>query len=118
VERKTVRHFKDGFTRAKPEPTASINIQEHFADNLFQILGQVNPILWDMRLSPYDERVAAFLRQRRGDQTYRQFAPKLGMSSSTLHRLENMEQSITLAKLHAVAQRMRVNIEDILSGRE
>ena len=97
---------------------ASTSSQEHFVGNLFQILGQVNPILWDMRLSPYDERVAAFLRQRRGDQTYRQFAPKLGMSSSTLHRLENMEQSITLAKLHAVAQRMRVSIEDILSGRE
>jgi len=97
---------------------ASTNIREHLGGNLFQILGQVNPILWDMRLSPYDERVAVFLRQRRGDQTYRQFAPKLGLSSSTLHRLENMEQSITLAKLHAVAQRMRVSIEDILSGRE
>jgi DNA-binding Xre family transcriptional regulator len=98
--------------------SASTSTSKHLGGNLFQIPGQVNPILWDMRLSPYDERVAAFLRQRRGDQTYRQFAPKLGMSSSTLHRLENMEQSITLAKLHAVAQRMRVNIEDILSGRE
>jgi hypothetical protein len=29
-----------------------------------------------------------------------------------------MEQSITLAKLHAVAQRMQVSIEDILSGPE
>jgi len=71
-----------------------------------------------MRLSPYDERVAAFLRMRRGEQTYRQFAPKLGMSSSTLHRLENMEQSITLAKLYAVAQRMRVSLDDILNWRE
>ena len=100
------------------QESLSISIPEHLGGNLFQILEQVNPILWDMCLSPYDQRVAAFLRQRRGDQTYRQFAPKLGMSSSTLHRLENMEQSITLAKLYAVAQRMRVSIDDILSGRE
>jgi transcriptional regulator with XRE-family HTH domain len=69
-----------------------------------------------MRLSPYDERVAAFLRRKRGEMTYRQFAPKLGMSSSTLHRLENLEQSITLAKLHALAMRVRTTIEEILAG--
>ena len=78
-------------------------------------MGQVNPILWDMRLSPYDERVAAFLRKRRGAQSYREFAPTLGMSSSTLHRLENLEQSITLAKLHAVAQRLRTSVEEIIN---
>ena len=49
--------------------------------------------------------------------TYRQFAPKLGMTSSTLHRLENLDQSITLAKLHAIAQRLRTSVEEILAGR-
>jgi transcriptional regulator with XRE-family HTH domain len=74
---------------------------------------QVNPKLWDVRLSRYDEKVAAFLRKRRGSQTYRDFAPTLGMSSSTLHRLENLEQSITLAKLHAIARRLRTTVEEI-----
>ncbi len=67
-----------------------------------------------MRLSPYDQKVAAFLRKRRGTMTYREFAPNLGLSSSTLHRLENLDQSITLAKLHAIAQRLRTTVEDIL----
>jgi transcriptional regulator with XRE-family HTH domain len=75
--------------------------------------GQVNPIFWDMRMSPYDRIVADFLRARRGKQTYRDFAPKLGISRSVLHRLENMEQSITLAKLHAIAQRLRTSVEEI-----
>jgi transcriptional regulator with XRE-family HTH domain len=46
--------------------------------------------------------------------TYRDFAPQLGLSRSTLHRLENLEQSITLAKLHAIAQRLRTSVEKIL----
>jgi transcriptional regulator with XRE-family HTH domain len=80
---------------------------------LSRITGQVNPIFWDMRVSPYDRKVAEFLRKRRGDQTYRDFAPTLGMSRSALHRLENLEQSITLAKLHAIAQRLRTSVEEI-----
>jgi len=67
-----------------------------------------------MRLSPYDRKVADFLRRRRGNLTYREFAPTLGLTRSTLHRLENLEQSITLAKLHAIAQRLRTSIEEIL----
>jgi transcriptional regulator with XRE-family HTH domain len=78
-------------------------------------MGQVNPKLWDVCLSPYDKKVAAFLRKRRGDQAYRDFAPTLGMSSSTLHRLENLEQSVTLAKLHAIALRLRTTVEEILA---
>jgi transcriptional regulator with XRE-family HTH domain len=69
-----------------------------------------------MRLPPYDQKVAAFLRRKRGEMTYRAFAPKLGMTSSTLHRLENLDQSITLAKLHAIAQRLRTSVDEILSG--
>jgi transcriptional regulator with XRE-family HTH domain len=67
-----------------------------------------------MRLSPHDHKVAEFLRSRRGDRTYRDFAPKLGLSRSTLHRLENLEQSITLAKLHAIAQRLRTSVDEII----
>jgi DNA-binding Xre family transcriptional regulator len=83
--------------------------------NLSRIMGQVNPKLWDVRLSQYDAKVAAFLRRRRGSLTYREFAPTLGMSSSKLHRLENLEQSITLAKLAAIAERLRTSVDEILS---
>jgi transcriptional regulator with XRE-family HTH domain len=70
-----------------------------------------------MCLSPYDRKVADFLRRRRDKLTYREFAPTLGLTRSTLHRLENLEQSITLAKLHAIAQRLRTSIEEILGIR-
>lgn len=83
-----------------------------------QISGQSSLKLWDMKPSPYDHKIAEFLRKRRGKQTYRDFAPKLGMSRSTLHRLENLEQSITIAKLHAIALRLRTSIEEILQWKK
>ena len=82
-----------------------------------RITGQVNPKLRDVRTSPYDKKVAEFLRKRRGEQTYRDFAPQIGMSRSALHRIENLEQSVTLAKLHAIAQRLRTSVEEMLGLR-
>lgn len=67
-----------------------------------------------MSSSPYDRKVAEFLRERRGERTYREFAPILGITRSTLHRLENVEQSITLEKLHKLAKRMRTSVPEIL----
>jgi len=68
-----------------------------------------------IRPCPYDKKVADFLRKKRGERTYREFAPQLGMTRSTLHRIENLEQSITLAKLYAIAQRLRSSVEEILA---
>ena len=45
--------------------------------------------------SGMEMRLAEFLKQRRGAATSAQFARKLGITPSTLFRLEHPEQSIT-----------------------
>ncbi|MHB8523740.1 MAG: helix-turn-helix domain-containing protein [Limisphaerales bacterium] len=61
-----------------------------------------------------DPKFAMFLRQRRGAATYAQFARKLGISASTLHRLENGQQSATLARLEQILGRLKCRISDAL----
>jgi DNA-binding Xre family transcriptional regulator len=58
-------------------------------------------------------QLAAFLRKRRGDLTYQQFARKTGLSDSTLHRLELGEQNITLDTLEQLCDRLKCSISEI-----
>lgn len=46
--------------------------------------------------------------------TIRDFAKIAGMSKSALFRIENLEQSMTMASLHSLAQRLRTSVEEIL----
>jgi DNA-binding Xre family transcriptional regulator len=57
--------------------------------------------------------LAAFLRKRRGDLTYQQFARKAGLSDSTLHRLELGDQNITLDTLEQLCDRLKCSISEI-----
>lgn len=57
--------------------------------------------------------MAIFLRQKRGQQTYAAFGQKLGISGSTLHRLENGDQSITVQKLDQILSRLKCTIADV-----
>jgi transcriptional regulator with XRE-family HTH domain len=65
---------------------------------------------------PLDRQFAQFLRQRRGEMTYIQFSRKTGLPPSTIFRLENGQQSITLSKLHGVLQRLKVSPRDVFQG--
>lgn len=67
--------------------------------------------------SALDKKLAAFLRQQRGDQTYAQFSRKLGLPRSTIFRLENSEQSITLGRLQQIMDKLKVSLADIFGGR-
>jgi len=58
------------------------------------------------------EHLATFLRKKRGDLTYLQFARKVGISHSTLHRLEMGDQNITLATLTHLSERLKCSIRD------
>ena len=58
-------------------------------------------------------QLGAFLRKRRGEQTFSQFSRKLGLPPSTLHRLERGEQSITLGKLQGIMERLKCKLPDI-----
>lgn len=54
-----------------------------------------------------------FLRERRGDMTLRDFARKSGLSSSTLQRLEQGDQNVTLDTLETVLGKLKVTIFEV-----
>jgi transcriptional regulator with XRE-family HTH domain len=60
-----------------------------------------------------DTQFASFLRKKRGQVPYAVFARRLGMTPSSLFRLENGQQSITLRKLQQVLSRLRCKAADV-----
>jgi transcriptional regulator with XRE-family HTH domain len=63
-----------------------------------------------------DTQLAEFLRKRRGKTTYAQFARKLGITPSTLFRLEHAQQSITLGRLELIVARLKCKLGDVFPG--
>jgi len=63
--------------------------------------------------SALDKKLSAFLRKQRGDQTFAAFSRKLGLPRSTIFRLENGEQSITLGRLQQIMDRLKCSLADI-----
>jgi DNA-binding XRE family transcriptional regulator len=90
--------------------------------NLFRIGNSVNQNIpqkertiiqdWEMRQN-LDKTLAAFLRKQRGQTPYAVFAKKLGITPSSLFRLENGEQSATLRTVQQISERLGVSIGDI-----
>ena len=60
-----------------------------------------------------EKQFGRFLRQRRGDASYAVFARQLGISASTLYRLETGEQSVTLGKLEDILKRLKASVRDV-----
>jgi DNA-binding Xre family transcriptional regulator len=58
-------------------------------------------------------QLGAFLRKRRGDLTYRQFSRKMGISDSTLQRLEIGAQNVTLKTLEQICDRLKCGISEM-----
>ena len=48
--------------------------------------------------------------------TFAQFSKKTGLPRSTLFRLENGEQSITLGRLQQIMDRLKVELEDVFDA--
>jgi len=59
------------------------------------------------------KRLGAFLRRKRGDLTYQQFSRKMGISDSTLHRMELGEQNVTLKTLEQICARLKCDVVDL-----
>jgi len=57
-----------------------------------------------------------FLRKRQGKRTYAHFARRLGLPQSTLRRLEQGTQSVTLRRLQRIMKRLNCTLEDIFQG--
>ena len=64
-------------------------------------------------LKPLEKKLAAFLKKQRGESTYAAFSKKLGVTASTLYRLEHCEQSITLGRLQQIMDRLKCNLWDV-----
>jgi len=60
-----------------------------------------------------DKQLGAFLRRQRGEMTFAQWSRKLGLPVSTLHRLENGQQSVTLKKLEQICDRLKCSIAEV-----
>ena len=63
------------------------------------------------------DQLAKFLREKRGELTLLQFARKLGISDSTLQRLEIGDQNLTLKSLQRIVSRLNCEIADIFPPR-
>jgi len=61
------------------------------------------------------KQLGQFLRKRRGEMTLPAFARKLGISSSSLHRVEMGEQNVTLKTLEHLLNRLKCRVIDVFS---
>lgn len=58
-------------------------------------------------------RLAAFIRQKRGNIPQRVFARKMGLAQSTIMRIENEEQNVTLKTLEQLCKAFHVDVADL-----
>lgn len=63
--------------------------------------------------SRLDKQLARFIREQRGEMTFATFSKKIGLPPSTIHRLENGDQSITLGRLQLVSDRLKCTLADV-----
>ena len=60
-----------------------------------------------------DRQLAKFMRDARGSLSYADFAKKVGVSYTTLHRLERGEHHLTLNKLETILNKLRIKLKDV-----
>ena len=58
-------------------------------------------------------QLGKFLRAKRGEDTLAHYAKKLGISDSTLQRLEIGEQNITVDTLENIIDRLKCSMSDV-----
>lgn len=56
------------------------------------------------------ERLAIFVRRQRGDTPQRRFARRIGVAQSTIMRIENQEQNVTLDTLEQLCKAFHVDV--------
>lgn len=58
-------------------------------------------------------RLAVFIRNARGDVPQRVFARKMGVAQSTIMRIENEDQNVTLDTLEQLCKAFRIDVADL-----
>lgn len=59
------------------------------------------------------ERLAKFIREKRGETPQREFARKIGVTQSTVMRIENLDQNVTLKTLETLCRAFHTDIGDL-----
>lgn len=59
------------------------------------------------------QRLAKFIKEKRGELPQRVFARKIGVAQSTIMRIENMEQNVTLDTLETLCNVFHVEIQEL-----
>lgn len=58
-------------------------------------------------------QLGAFLKKQRGEMTFAQFSRRIGVSKSTLQRLEQGEQNITVDTLEHLLSKLSARISEV-----
>ena len=64
-------------------------------------------------MKDYRRRLAQYLRTSRGKESLAAFGRRIGVSESTLHRLEMAEQNVGLDALDTICTRLKCEIGDL-----
>lgn len=59
------------------------------------------------------QRLARFIREKRGKLSQREFARKIGVTQSTVMRIENLDQNVTLKTLETLCRAFHADIGDL-----
>ena len=60
-----------------------------------------------------DRQLARFIKKERGSLSYAEFSKKVGLSHTTIHRLECGEHHLTLNKLETILEKLKIRLKDI-----
>jgi DNA-binding Xre family transcriptional regulator len=64
-------------------------------------------------VSSFDEQFGRFLRAKRGERTLQEFAKEIGLTKSSVHKLENAQVSARLQTIERICKRLKCKIRDI-----
>ena len=59
------------------------------------------------------QQLAEYLRKARGQMTFVEFGRRIGVSASSLHRMEMADQNITIDTLEQLLARLKCRMSDI-----
>jgi DNA-binding Xre family transcriptional regulator len=59
------------------------------------------------------KQLGQFLRKKRGDMSYPASSRKIGISSSSLHRMEMGEQNVTITTLEHLLKRLKCSVSEV-----
>jgi DNA-binding Xre family transcriptional regulator len=66
----------------------------------------------------YRKHLASELKLRRGERSMREFAIKVGLSKTTIQRIENEDQNVTIDTIEHLCNKLRCEVNELLGSRQ